>query len=170
MLASTMKKLCATISIALLALVCLAGDLTIKTEQSVIRTGISSFPEDHLDLVLRDGNRVLDRTYLYSSYGMAEVQLIGDAKGNQYALVRHGRGRGTHVREEFVSIFKVGRRLTETATFPIGGPAGMKADWEYRYRIDRPKTGGLKFILSLRVTGKDASIYPEDKERTIVLE
>jgi len=51
--------------------------------------------EDHLDLVLRDGTNILDRVYLYSSYGSAKALMITDALGKRYAVVRHGEGRTT---------------------------------------------------------------------------
>jgi hypothetical protein len=156
------------IYIALLGWTCSAANLTIKVEHSDSRTSISSFDDDHLDVVLREGTNVLDRVYFYSSYGLADAKLITDAIGTRYALVRHGRGRGTHVREEFMPVFKVGRRLTEVVRFPLNGPAGDSIDWEYSYKMERPKSGGLKFIMSLRVTGKGSTYYvPEDKKRTV---
>jgi hypothetical protein len=158
------------ICMALLGLTCSAGNLTIKVEPSEMKTSMSSFEEDHLDLVLREGTNVLDRFYLYSSYGLADAKLITDAAGTRYALVRHGKGRGTHVRQEFISVFKVRQRLTEVVRFPLNGPAGDRADWEYSYEIKRQKKGGLKFVMSLRVTGRNATYFPEDKKRTIVVD
>ena len=149
---------------------CGAANLSVKIEPSNQRVGESSFKEDHLDLVLRSGTNVLDRAYLYSSYGMANAQLITDTRGKHYVLGRHGRGRGTHVREEFLTVFKAGRRLHEVARFPLNGPAGETSDWEYAYTIKRPKPGGLKFIMTLKLTGKDAVYFPEDKARTVVVE
>lgn len=163
-----MKKAC-VIWMALLSWTCWAGNLTIKLEPSEIRTSMSSFEEDHLDLVLREGTNVLDRVYLYSSYGLADAKLVSDALKTRYAVVRHGQGRGTHVREEFISVFKVGRRLTELVRFPLKGPAGETADWEYVYVLEHPKNGGLKFAMSLRVTGKKAVYVPEDKNRAVLV-
>src|SRR5206468_12041100 len=103
--------------------------------------------------------------------GLADAKLITDAVGTRYALVRYGRGRGTHVREEFMSVYKVGRRLTEVARFPLNGPAGDSADWEYSYKMERPKSGGLKFAMSLRVTGQGSTYYvPEDKRRAVTVD
>jgi hypothetical protein len=163
-----MKK-ASIISILLLGWMCSAADLTIKVEPSDIRTSMSSFADDHLDIVLREGTNVLDRVYLYSSYGLADSKLISDAVGARYALVRHGQGRGTHVREEFMSVFKIGRRLTEVVRFPLNGPAGETADWEYSNKMERPKNGGLKFVMALRVKGKNAIYSPEDKSRTVIV-
>ena len=52
---------------ALLGWTCSAANLTIKVEPSEIRASMSSFEEDHLDLVLREGTNVSDRVYLYSA-------------------------------------------------------------------------------------------------------
>lgn len=161
-----MKKIC-VIWMMLLSWTCWASNWTIKVEPSEIRAKMSSFEEDHLDLVLREGTNVLDRVYLYSSYGLADAKLIRDARKTRYAVVRHGQGRGTHVREEFISVFKVGRRLTELVRFPLRGPAGETADWEYVYVLERPKSGGLKFGMSLKITGKQAIYSPEDKTRAV---
>ena len=165
-----MKTFRLIIGFTLLSLECSAASLAVKIEPSAQRTARSSFDEDHLDIVLRDGTNVLDRVYLNSSYGKAEAQLIADAIGTRYGVVRYGQGRGTHVREEFIKIFRVGKRLNEMVSFPLSGPAGDSADWQYSYRVDRPKNGGLKFVLSLRVTGKRAIVFPEDKSRTISIE
>ncbi len=149
---------------------CGAANLSVKIEPSNQKVDESSFEEDQLDLVLRSGTNVMDRVYLYSSYGMANAKLITDARGKHYVLVRHGRGRGTHVREEFLTVFKANRRLHEVVRFPMNGPAGDTSDWEYAYTLKRPKTGGLKFNMTLKLTGKDATWFPEDKARTVVVE
>lgn len=53
------------ICMAFLGWTCWAGNLTIQIEPSEIRTSMSSFEEDHLDLALWEGTNVLDRVYLY---------------------------------------------------------------------------------------------------------
>jgi hypothetical protein len=165
------RTLSGIFAILLLASICSAGELKIKIVPSQERTSIAAFEEDNLDIVLQDGDKVLHKEYLYSSYGMAKAQLLKDAKGRQYALVRHGKGRGTHVREEFLTVYKVGRRLNQLVTFPINGPSGMHGDWEYKYRIDKPKAGGLKFYLTLELREKEKdSVFPEDKKRIITIE
>lgn len=133
------------------------------------RTSRSSFAEDHLDLILTDQGRVKDTYYFYSSYGQADAQLIQDYQGAYYVLLRHGVGRGTHVRSEYITIYKVFEKLNELITFPVNGPAGMTSTWEYTYVIRKPESGGLEFTLTLQILGKDAETYPEDTVRMILI-
>ena len=143
---------------------------TVEIKPSEQRTSRSAFLEDHLDLVLKKNGETRDIHYFYSSYGKAEAKLVRDAKGAFYVLLRHGEGRGTNVRMEYMTVFKVLNKLNELIRFPLTGPAGAASQrWEYKYTLRRPKAGGLKFNLTLEITGNDARYHPEDKMRTIMV-
>jgi len=141
----------------------------IEIRPSNQRTSTSDFAEDHLELVLKDQEIIRDIQYFYSSYGDAGVDLVQDSQGVWYALLHHGRGRGTHVRSEYITVFKIIEKLNELITFPLNGPAGMTSTWEYTYFLKKPANGGLEFILTLKIVGDDAETYPEDTIRTIVI-
>ncbi len=163
------------IMIILIALILLLTSVAHATPTVVIkpsekRTSRSNFSEDHLDLILKENGVTRDTYYFYSSYGKADAKLVQDAKGVYYVLLRYGEGRGTHVRCEYITVFKVLNTLNQLITFPINGPAGRYSDWEYSYVLSKPTNGGFKFTLKLKVTGDDAEFYPEDKMRTIIIE
>ena len=140
---------------------------TVEIKPSKERTSLSSFDEDHLDLILKENGSIKDTHYFYSSYGSADAQVIQDRRGSYYVLLTHREGRGTHVRSNFMTVFKVRKKLNQVATFPIDGPAGPKSDWKYSCILNKPVGGGLEFRLSLKINGGDAIAFPEDKSRTI---
>jgi hypothetical protein len=140
---------------------------TVEIISSKERTPLSTFDEDHLDLIVKEDGVIKDTHYFVSSYGKADAQLVRDHQGTYYVILRYGKGRGTHVRSEYITVFKVLKRLNQVVTFPLNGPAGMHSDWEYSYVLSKPKGGGLEFSLSLTIIGDDAIAYPEDKVRTI---
>jgi len=151
----------------LLASAAFAAPPTVEIKPSKERTSRSDFAEDHLDLILRRDGVTTDTHYFYSSYGSADVELVQDRKGTYFAILRHGEGRGTHARSGYITVFKIANKLNKLVTFPLNGPAGFTSDWKYSYVLSKPETGGLKFRLSLQVSGDDAVVYPEDKQRTI---
>ena len=153
----------------LVASAAFAAPPTVEIKPSKERTSRSDFAEDHLDLILEKDGAIVDTHYFYSSYGNADVELVQDRKGTYFAILRHGEGRGTHVRSEYITVFKINEKLNKVLTFPLNGPAGATSDWEYSYVLIKPEGGGLEFRLSLEVTGDDAIEYPEDKQRTIIL-
>jgi len=143
---------------------------TVEIKPSEQRTSRSAFSEDHLDLILLEDGKIRDTHYFYSSYGKAEVRLVKDAKGTFYVLLRHGEGRGTNVRMEYMTVFKVLNKLNELIRFPLTGPAGSGSErWAYKYILNKPKTGGLEFNLTLEITGNNPQYYPEDTMRTIMI-
>lgn len=147
-----------------------SAEPSVEIGPSKERTTHSSFDEDHLDLILKQNDAIKDSQYFYSSYGRAHAEIVRDRQGSLYVVLRHGKGRGTHVRSEFITIYKVQNRLNQVSTFPISGPAGVESDWEYVYVIEKPTGGGLVFNLSLNVTGTDASDYPEDRNLAVSVE
>ena len=151
----------------LLASAAFAAPPTVEIKPSSQSTSRSNFAEDQLDLVLRKDGAITDTHYFYSSYGSADVELVQDRKGTYFAILRHGEGRGTHVRSEYITVFKIINKLNKLVTFPLNGPAGFTSDWKYSYVLSKPETGGLEFRFSLQVSGGDAIAYPEDKQRTI---
>jgi hypothetical protein len=155
-----------SIAILLMTSVAFAAP-TVEIKSSEQNTSRSDFAEDHLDLILKDKGEIRDTHYFYSSYGKADVK---DAKGIYYVILRHGEGRGTHVRCEYITVFKVIKTLNQLVTFPLNGPAGKLSDWEYSYVLNKPRDGGLEFKLKLKISGDDAEVYPEDKVRTIKIE
>ena len=146
-------------SILLLTSAALAAP-TVEIKLSKQNTSRSDFAEDHLDLILSENGKITDTQYFYSSYGKADAELVQDSKGTYYVLLRYGEGRGTHARCEYITIFKVLKKLNQLVTFPLNGPAGMFSDWEYSYALKKPEGGGLEFILKLKVIGDDAEVYP----------
>lgn len=151
----------------LLASAAFAAPPTVKIRPSKGGTSRSDFAEDHLDLVLKKDGVITDTHYFYSSYGSADVELVQDRKGTYFAVLRHGEGRGTHARSEYITVFKIANKLNKLVTFPLIGPAGFTSDWKYSYILSMPETGGLQLRLSLQVSGGDAVAYPEDNQRTI---
>jgi len=164
-----MKRTLLFIALLLLITSAAIAAPTVVIEPSEDRTSRSGFAEDHLDLILKENGETRDTHYFYSSYGKAEAKIVKDAKGIYYVLLRHGEGRGTHVRSEYISVFKVVKKLNQLVTFPLNGPAGMTSDWEYKYILSMPKNGGLEFKLKLKITGNDANYHPEDEVRTIMI-
>lgn len=148
----------------------IGAQLSAEVRRSKQITSDSPFPEDHLELVIRNNGKVVNTEYFYSSYGEATAQIVCDATGNTFILLRHGTGRGTHVRTEDITVYKLGKALNEVVTFPISGPADINSSWEYSMKINKPQSGGLEFNLSRILTGTGATkYYPEDKERVILI-
>lgn len=126
------------------------------------------FQEDNLKIVISEENRTLAEMLICSSYGKAEAVVEKDAKDDYYLLVRHGDGRGTNVRLEYLSIYKVGRDLIEHVRIPMSQPSSPTGRWYYDYRVSKPKAGGLLVSLTLRIDGeKEARFFPADKHRAI---
>jgi hypothetical protein len=145
------------------------GRVTVEIQPSDQRTSRSSFDEDHLDLVVKEYGKTITSEYFYSSYGDASANVEKDSKGNVFILLRHGEGRGTSVRKEYITVFRYGKGLDKLITFPISGFAGSRAKWEYKFKISKPKSGGLQFNLTRELSGEDPLAYPSQKERTIII-
>lgn len=126
------------------------------------------FEADKLKLVVRDGEKLLAATPVCSSYGETEAVVVKDAKGAYYILLRHGHGRGTNVRLEYLFIYKLGRDLIEHVRIPISQPSSSTGRWHYDYRVSKPKAGGLLVSLTLRLDSeRESRSFPADKHRAI---
>ncbi len=146
------------------------GAITVETQPSKQKTSKSDFDEDHLDLVVKDNGKIITSSYFYSSYGVASATIELDSKGNVFILLRHGEGRGTSVRQEYITAFRYEKNsLDKIVTFPVSGFTGSGTQWEYKIKIYKPKAGGLQFKLTRRLTGDDLVVYPSQEERTIII-
>jgi hypothetical protein len=165
-----MKLQCAVILAILLLGNVAYGAITVETQPSKQKTSRSDFDEDHLDLVVKDNGKITTWSYFYSSYGIASANVELDTQGNVFILLRHGEGRGTSVRQEYITAFRYEKNsLDRIVTFPVSGFAGSGTQWEYRIKVYKPKAGGLQFKLTRRLTGDDVVVYPSQKERTIII-
>ena len=130
--------------------------------------GTYPFKEDNLKIIVNEGSKIVAEKAICSSYGDAEVAIEKDAKGIYFLLVRHGEGRGTNARFEYLSIYKLGHNLIEHARIPVSEPTSSTGKWYYDYRLTKPPSGRLLVTLTLRVDEqKDEEFAPADKRRTI---
>ncbi len=124
------------------------------------------FPDDDLRLTIKRGKEVIEDTFC-SSYGKADAFVVTDRKGGDFLLLRFGEGRGTNAVSEYLSVFRISKKLVEYARIPISSAAGFTSRWEYDYKIEKPYDGGLKIILDLDIIGADAEWYPNEKQRIV---
>ena len=65
-------------------------------------------------------------------------------------LLRYGEGRGTNATQEYLQVFGVAKNLVEYVRTPVSAGAGALSRWYYYHRIETPKTGGIRLILTCR--------------------
>lgn len=126
------------------------------------------FSEDSLILKIKINKlEIIDE--FCSSYGKADAKIIRDAGGVNYLLLKTARGRGTHVTSEYLTVYRIEKYLEELARFPVFEPLGRVSGSYYDYKIKRPKTGGLLFLITVRIEGEaeDAEWFPKEKKRII---
>jgi hypothetical protein len=127
------------------------------------------FKEDNLRLIVLNGDKKITEHYFCSSYGNAKAKIEKDAKGISYVFLRHGEGRGTNARSEFLTIYAVSKNLIEYMRLPLSGPAGPFYHWHYEYDVMKPEGGGFSLKMKLKVEGKDPEWVPVEREKTIVI-
>src|SRR5262245_51615638 len=71
------------------------------------------FEGDRMTLIVSDGNKELSRLGVCSSYGSASAEVVIDARGKKFVLLRHGEGHGTNAVQEYLTIFGVAKDLVE---------------------------------------------------------
>lgn len=125
------------------------------------------FKDDNLRMVIRDGKNMVHQLDFCSSYGRADAKIENDAKGNQYVILRYGEGRGTNARNEYLRIYRIGKKLFEFIRIPLSGPAGPASRWEYSCKLEKPEAGGLRFKLQLKLEGERPENIPSEKIRVI---
>ena len=128
---------------------------------------LCQFDDDSMTLVLTGDGKEIARQYFCSSYGKSSAQVVTDARGTSYVLLRYGEGRGTNATQEYLEIFGVAKDLVEYVRTPVSAGAGALSRWYYDHRVETPKGGGIKLILTRRVEGEDATWVPTEKTRVI---
>lgn len=122
-----------------------------------------------MELVLKRDDKECDVRTFICACGNATVQTVTDARKVQYAVLRYADGWDKLTRSEFLSIYRVGERLSLVAIIPVSGQAGVESRWKYQCKILKPKAGGLLLSLTLELEGNDASRAPEESIATITL-
>lgn len=128
---------------------------------------LCQFDDDSMTLVLTEGGKEIARRYFCSSYGKSTADVVTDARGISYVLLRYGEGRGTNATQEYLEVFGIGKDLIEYVRTPVSAGAGALSRWYYDHRIETPKGGGIRLILTRRVDGEDALWVPAEKTRVI---
>jgi hypothetical protein len=121
------------------------------------------FVEDSQRMVLKDGEVVAEFPFC-SSYGKADVSLEQDVIGTHYLLLSYGEGRGSNVREDYLKIFKFSQKLIELKNFKLSAPSGFVSRWTYDYKISKPTSGGLQFLLTLSKEGDETVDIPAEEQ------
>lgn len=124
------------------------------------------FSEDSLVLKIKDNEKEVIHEFC-SSYGQADAKIVRDAKKDSFLILKFSQGRGTNAWSDYISIYRLDKNLIEYVRIPVSEGAGLSSRWYYDYEIEKPKQGGLKITLSLRIKGSDAEWYPNEKKRTI---
>lgn len=127
------------------------------------------FKDDNLRIVLKSEKKIVGELNFCSTYGKSEAKIETDAKDKAYVFLKHGEGRGTNARKEFLTIFTATKNPTELLRLPLSGPAGPFSNWYYDYSVTKPKGGGFSLRMKLRVDGEDAVSIPAERTKTITI-
>ena len=131
----------------------------------------ASFKCDWLLLSVRQGTNLVYTHTFESSYNEASASLIVDAT-NRWLLLRYGVGRGTSVRDEYLTVYEMLDYLVETVRVPISGYCGDGVKWEYKWKAHTTVDGlviDLRLQLDTVPTGMIPVGVPSDKHRQIII-
>ena len=128
---------------------------------------LCKFEDDGMTLIVSDAGKDVTKHYFCSSYGKALALLVTDSRGKSYVFLRYGEGRGTNAVEEYLIVFSLARELVEYVRTPLSAGAGPTSRWSYDYRVEKPASGGIRLVLTLRVEGDDVLVAPKEKTRII---
>ncbi|MGB9428685.1 MAG: hypothetical protein WCC11_02225 [Gammaproteobacteria bacterium] len=142
---------------------------------------LCAYYADSMTLLVINGGKTIVRHFFCSSQpGLATTaNLVQDRLGNYYILLKYWTGRDLGVNlQEYLEVFRLPRKLNqlkptvpnyEYLRVPILGGAGPESQWAYRYRIDKPECGGLRFVFTRSILGSKKGILfmPEGKTRNI---
>lgn len=150
------------------------SNVTIKPKWSDINPDAKEcggFSEDSLILTINISRKELIHEFC-SSYGNADAKIIRDESGSNFLVLKFAQGRGTNATSEYLSVYKIEKHLEEYARILVSEPAGRLSHSYYDYKIEKRKSGGLMFVLSLRIEGdpKDAEWFPNEKKRIIEIQ
>jgi len=126
------------------------------------------FSEDVLILTIKINQEEIKNEFC-SSYGKADANIIKDARGFNFLILKTAHGRGTHVTTQYLTVHRIEKNLEELARFPVFEPLGRLSGVYYDYKIEKPEEGGLLFLIAVRIEGtaEDAEWFPKEKKRTI---
>jgi hypothetical protein len=126
------------------------------------------FSEDSLILKIKNNSEEITHEFC-SSYGKADAQIVKDAIGDKFLILKFGEGRGTNSVSEYISVYRIQDKFMkyEYVRIPISEGAGPVSRWYYEYEITKPNEGGLVITLRLRIEGTGAIVYPHEKKRVI---
>jgi len=138
--------------------------------QSVMKT---PFDEDHHVLVATSPRGREHRLPFYSTYGLFKIDVLHlDADSSPELVLLWGDGRGTSVRDEWLTIYSLGKRgFVKRMETPRSSYFGSGAVWKYEYRYAwHVETGETTIHLTLTHTpiGEGENQFPEliPKEET----
>jgi hypothetical protein len=131
---------------------------------------LCQFEDDSKTLVVNDAGREVARLDFCSSYGHASADVVTDARGRSFVLLRYGEGRGTNAVQEYLAVFGLAKDLVEYARTPISAGAGPVSRWHYKYQVTKPPQGGIRLTLTLHVEGNDSAMWvPREKTRIVTV-
>jgi len=110
----------------------------------------------HLSVFV-EGRRIASRSFC-SAYGKGSARVVTDARGRAYVLLDYSVGHGSHIASDLLAIYRVDKRLVRRGTLISRDPIGPDAEASYHYAIKMPRSGGLKFIGTLKVTGQRTAL------------
>ncbi|MGH8282610.1 MAG: hypothetical protein ACRESE_02035 [Gammaproteobacteria bacterium] len=126
-------------------------------------------------MVVEDGKSVLTR-YDFCSPGRPDAEVVTDAVGNNFILLKYSAGSGTTIAVK-LRVFELPSKrenlgrywgLTEYMTVPIDATSGPQSEWEYKYKVEKPTCGGLRFLFTRVVAGHgEIDSIPGQKTRII---
>ncbi len=129
------------------------------------------FSEDNLILRIKINKKEITDEFC-SSYGISDAKIIKDSRGINFLILKTAQGRGTHSTTQYLTVYRIENHLEELARFPVYEPAGIATNCYFDYKINKPKDGGLLFLITVRIedkTSEDAEWIPKEKNRTILI-
>jgi hypothetical protein len=108
-----------------------------------------------MTLTIQEGERPLFTHDYCSAYGQGDADLITDARGQHFVLLKHSEGHGTRATGSYLTVYGFsGASLHERQRFLTRIPAGFEANWILAYEVTAPSDGGLLIRGHWTVDGK----------------
>jgi hypothetical protein len=123
------------------------------------------FTEDSLILKINIDEKEITDNFC-SSYGRADAKIIQDARDFNFLILKTAQGHGTYVTTQYLTVYRIDKYLDELARLPVFEPLGRLSGASYDYKIEKPKNGGLLFLITVRIEGtaEDAAWFPKEKK------
>jgi hypothetical protein len=106
---------------------------------------------------LRKDGKPLAKDFRCSTYWL-DAQIVIDAKGNPFVLIRRNEGQGSNARSEYLDVAVWnGEFLLTVQTAPLGLPQGPAGVLEFTYTVSKLPEGGLELQFEMRMNSDNAA-------------